>query len=128
MPLAAAGQDLAAGAAAYRKCQACHQLGEGAGHGYGPALNGIVGRRAGSLAGFAYSLVMSEAGRNWLVWTPEALSDFLANPRDYLPGNRMTFIGLPDETERQNVIAYLMAFSPDYVPGGTPPGRAPAAN
>jgi cytochrome c len=108
--------DLDAGASEARKCMACHNAGEGATNKIGPVLNDVFGRRAGTYPGFSYSNVMIDAGKMGLVWTAETISDFIAAPRDFLPGTKMTFAGERDDEDRANLIAYLRTFSPDYVP------------
>ena len=59
---------------------------------------------------------MKEAGAAGLVWTEETLGEYLAAPKDYIKGNKMAFAGLKKESERADVIAYLLTFSPDYKP------------
>lgn len=73
----------------------------------GPVLNGIVGRKAGSIEGFNYSDANKIAGEKGLVWTEQELSKYLADPRAFMPGNKMAFAGLKDEQDRADVIAYL---------------------
>lgn len=110
---APAGPDpalVAAGEGVWRQCRSCHQVGEGARNGTGPALTGIVGHAAGAVEGFRYSNPMREAGANGLIWTPEELDAYLADPRAYMPGNRMSFRGLRDAGDRAAVIAYLQSF------------------
>ena len=102
--------DAEAGARVFRKCQACHAVGEDAQDKVGPVLNGIVGRTAGAREDFAYSDAMAEAGADGLVWTPEELGAFLERPRQHLPGTKMAFAGLRKEDERADVIAYLAGF------------------
>ena len=77
----------------------------------GPVLNGVVGRTAGTLEGYNYSDAMKQAGANGLVWQPDTLATFLENPREHVPGTKMSFPGLKDQTDRENVIAYLATFS-----------------
>ena len=91
----------------FKKCKACHQVGEGAKHRTGPILNGVVGRAAGSAEGFKYSGAIEDAGAGGLVWTADALAEFLSNPKGYLKGNKMSFAGLKKEDDRAAVIAYL---------------------
>ncbi|WP_245837833.1 c-type cytochrome [Tropicimonas sediminicola] len=100
---------VAAGEKVFKKCQACHQVGEGAVNKVGPTLNGIVGRAAGAGEGFKYSKVMAGAGADGLVWTDETLTEYLTNPKAYLKGNRMSFAGLKKAEDTAAVIAYLKA-------------------
>ena len=102
-PALAAG-DPAAGEALFKqKCAICHSPVQGTNK-IGPSLYGVVGRKAGSLPGYSYSDAMKNANRTWDATT---LSDYLTNPRQKIPGVKMIFAGLPNETDRQNVIAYL---------------------
>jgi cytochrome c len=105
---AAAAQD-DAGARAFQRCYSCHSVKPEETGLQGPNLYGVVGRRAGSLPGFEFSEAMTAAGRDGLVWTPETLDAYLADPRRFLPGNAMAFFGLKDSGERQDVIRYLQA-------------------
>jgi cytochrome c len=98
-----AAGDAAKGAKVFAKCKACHKLEDGA-NGTGPYLTGIVGRDVGVATGFGYSdAILALEG----AWTEEALYEFLANPKGYAPGNKMSFVGLKKETDRANLIAYL---------------------
>ncbi len=102
-PALAAG-DAAAGKVLFtQKCALCHSPEEGKNK-IGPSLWGVVGRKAGSLPGYNYSEAMKNANRTW---NDDTLSDYLTNPRQKIPGVKMIFAGLPNETDRQNVIAYL---------------------
>ncbi|WP_347312298.1 c-type cytochrome [Defluviimonas sp. SAOS-178_SWC] len=96
-----------AGEKVFKKCQACHKIGEGAKNVTGPMLNGIVGRAAGTVEGFKYSKPMTEAASGGLIWTPEALAEFLANPKVYMKGTKMSFAGLKKPEEIDAVIAFL---------------------
>jgi cytochrome c len=86
-----------------QKCGICHSAVQGTNK-IGPSLWGVVGRKAGSLDGYSYSDAMKGANRTW---DEATLSDYLTNPRAKIPGVKMIFAGLPDEADRQNVIAYL---------------------
>jgi cytochrome c2 len=124
-PAAATAQDAIAGEQAFRRCTACHSVGENAGNRMGPHLNGIVGRQAATQEGYNYSRAMTEAGQEGLVWTPETLAPFIRKPREFLPGTKMNFAGVSDDKAIADIIAYMMTFSPDYVPAepaseGTP--------
>lgn len=107
----AAAQDAEEGEKVFRKCRACHQVGENAKNAVGPVLNGIVGRPAGSIEGFNYSQANREAGKGGLVWTEEKLFEYLKDPRAFMPKNKMAFAGLKDDDDRKDVIAYLKKFS-----------------
>lgn len=98
-----AAADAAAGERQFAKCRACHKM-DGT-DGTGPHLNGIVGRAKAASDGFAYSAAL--AGMASDVWSPENLDAFLADPRGYAPGNRMSFAGMRNPQERVNLIAWL---------------------
>ena len=102
---------VAAGEAAFRQCQTCHEVGEGAKNKTGPHLNALFGRTAGTVDGFRYSKQFVAAGEEGLVWTPETLHDFLMKPRDYIKGTRMSFAGFRDDGDIAAVTAYLQTFS-----------------
>lgn len=102
--------DPANGEKVFRKCKACHQVGEGAKPKTGPVLNGVIGRTAGTTEGFKYSKAMIGAGEEGLVWTVEKLDEYLTNPRQFVKGNRMSFAGLKRDKDRADVIAYLATF------------------
>lgn len=93
------------------RCRQCHQVGPEAKNGLGPILNGVIGRKAGTIEGFAYSPANKKAGDEGWTWTPEVLLKYLENPREAMPGNRMAFVGLKDEQERKDLLAYLKTFS-----------------
>lgn len=98
-----AAADAAAGEAVFKKCGSCHKL-DGK-DGVGPHLNGVVGRGKGAIAGFAYSEAMLAQTSG--SWTPDDLNGFLENPKQYMPGTKMAFAGLPKPEDRANVVAYL---------------------
>jgi cytochrome c len=97
------GGDAAAGAVVFKKCQLCH-YGEAGKTKIGPSLWQVVGRPSGSLPGYTYSTAMKSYNH---VWTPENLFNYLQAPMKVVKGTKMTFVGLPSETDRKNVIAYL---------------------
>ncbi len=105
--------DPAKGANVFKKCMACHAVGEGAKNKVGPELNGIVGRKMGAVPGFNYSDTLKEHNAKGDVWTPEVLSAYLENPKAYMPGIKMVFAGLPKETDRADLLAYLSGFNED---------------
>ncbi len=98
-----------AGEKVFRKCKACHQIGEGAKNRVGPRLTGVVGRSVGGLEDYAYSKALTEAGASGMVWNHDTLAGFLAGPKDYLKGTKMSFAGLKSESDIEAVIAYLEA-------------------
>ncbi len=87
-----------------RVCGACHTDQANGPRKLGPTLFGVVGRKAGSVEGFRYSEANKNSG---VTWTPEVLDEYLKDPKAKVPGTTMAFAGLKNDTERQNVIAYL---------------------
>jgi len=98
--------NLANGERLWRRCQSCHTVNEGARHLVGPNLHGMFGQQVAAAEGFRYSAALENAD---FIWTPEALDEWLANPRTFLPGNRMSFAGLRNESDRNDLIAWLAA-------------------
>lgn len=103
VPAVASAQDAEAGKAVFGKCKACHSTDAGKNM-VGPSLHGIVGRKSGTGAGFNYSDAMKNSGK---AWDAAALDAYLADPKGNIPGNKMVFVGVKDETDRKNLIAYL---------------------
>ncbi len=95
--------DAAKGKSAFQACAACHSLEPGKAK-VGPSLHGVFGRKAGSVAGFKYSPAMQKSD---IVWSEETLDGYLANTKEFIPGNRMPFPGIKDGAKRQDLIAYL---------------------
>src|SRR5262245_36147560 len=87
-------QDASKGEAVFKRCRACHAIGPAAKNKAGPALTGIVGRKAASAPGFNYSDAMINAGAGGLVWTEDKLEQFLASPDTFLPNNVMASPGV----------------------------------
>ncbi|SHL04780.1 sulfur dehydrogenase subunit SoxD [Roseovarius marisflavi] len=100
-----------AGEKVFKKCKACHQVGEGAKDRAGPQLNGVMGRAAGSVEGFKYSKALKAKADEGLVWNEETISAFLANPRGYMKGTKMGFAGLKSEEDQAAIAAYLSSFA-----------------
>lgn len=114
LPVAgSADGDAAKGERVFKKCKACHAIGEGAANKVGPVLNGIVGRQVAVSDGFSYSNALTDLGAAGQTWSPEALAGFLEKPRNYAKGTKMSFAGLRKEADRDNVIAYLATFGDD---------------
>lgn len=99
------------GADVFKKCRACHDVGPNAKNKVGPLLNGLLGRKAGTIEGFSYSDANRKAGDGGWVWTEENLLKYLEDPRAAMPGNKMAFAGLKDEQDRQDLVAYLKTFA-----------------
>lgn len=97
--------DAAAGEAAFAQCKACHSLEEGK-VSIGPSLHKVVGRAAGSVAGFAYSTAMKSSG---ITWTEDKIFAYLEKPQSLVPGTKMSFAGYPDAQKRADLIAWLKA-------------------
>lgn len=96
-----------AGEKVFKKCKACHQVGEGAKNKSGPQLNGIVGKAVASVDGFKYSKVMRKAGEEGLIWSEQELASFLTKPKAYMKGTKMSFGGLKKEEDKLAIIEYL---------------------
>ena len=117
-------QDAAAGEQIFKKCSICHQIGPNAKTLIGPSQNGLIGRTAGTIPGFAYSALNKAAGENGLIWTEDNIFEYLPDPNAFLrkfltdkgkpelsaSGTKMTF-KLPNEKERRDVIAYIKKFA-----------------
>jgi cytochrome c len=119
--------DLAKGEAAFKKCAACHTIASGGANGIGPNLWASMGKPHGHVAGFSYSDALKSVPGNW-DW--EGMDKWLANPKKYAPGTKMTFAGLGNPEERANLILYLNSQGSN-LPLPTPPAAevatAPAA-
>lgn len=98
-----ASADVTAGEKVFAKCKACHKV-DGT-NGTGPSLNGVVDRPKASIAGFGYSDSLKAMSAD--AWTPANLNAFLTNPKAYVADTKMSFAGLPKETDRANLIAWL---------------------
>jgi nitrite reductase (NO-forming) len=119
------GGDPAAGQKVFRKCQACHSLDAGK-HTIGPSMAGIIGRKAGTELGFAYSPAIKGAD---ISWTPQTLAAYLSDPQKAIPGNRMPFPGLKSQHDRDDVIAFLVQAAGGAPAAARPPqSPAPAGN
>jgi len=94
--------DVAKGEQEFAQCAICHAKDKT--NGVGPGLSGVIGRHAGSEPGFGYSPAMKKSS---IVWDEKSLDTFIMAPQSAVPGNTMPFPGIPDQTQRSNLIAYL---------------------
>lgn len=106
----AAAQDAAAGEKVFAKCRACHQVGETAKNGVGPVLNGLFGRKSGTVEGYNYSEANKNSG---LTWDEATFREYIKNPKAKIPGTKMVFAGLTNEKEIDDLVAYLKQFGAD---------------
>ena len=103
-------QDLAAGEQSFRKCSPCHSVGEDAKNKVGPELNGLDGRKSGTAADYSYS----DANKNAAIaWGADTFKDYIQNPMAKVPGTKMAFAGIKNETEIANLWGYLKQFKAD---------------
>ena len=103
-------QDPAAGENVFKKCRACHQVGETAKNAVGPELNGLIGRQAGTVEGYNYSAANKNSG---IIWTDDAFKSYMADPKGFMPGNKMIFAGLKDGKDIDDLLAFLKQYGPD---------------
>ncbi|MFC4172413.1 c-type cytochrome [Microvirga sp. GCM10011540] len=103
----AQAQDAAAGEKVFAQCRACHQIGETAKNAVGPVLNGLFGRKAGSVEGYNYSAANKNSG---LTWDEATFRDYIKDPRAKVPGTKMVYAGLKDEQRITDLVAYLKQF------------------
>jgi cytochrome c len=109
-PATTCAQSVEDGAEVFKKCRACHQVGEAAKNVVGPKLNGLFGRKAGSIEGFSYSDANKGSG---VVWDEKAFANYIKDPKAAMPGNKMAFAGIKDERDISDLVAYLKTFSAD---------------
>ena len=113
LPAPYSAADLENGRRAFARCRSCHTITDGGSNMTGPNLYGVFGRQVGVQPGFNYSTAMKEAD---FVWDGPRLDDWLKNPRTFLKGTKMSFAGIPDPSDRRDVIAFLKVET-----GYTPP-------
>jgi cytochrome c len=106
----ARAQDVGAGEQSFRKCAPCHAVGEGATNKIGPVLNGLEGRKSGTVEGYSYSEANKKAD---ITWNEASFKDYIKAPMTKVPGTKMAFAGIKNETEIANLWAYLNQFKPD---------------
>ena len=106
----AVAQDVQAGEASFRKCQACHDVGPDAKNKIGPMLNGVDGHKSGSVEGYSYTDANKNAG---ITWSEDTFKEYIKDPRAKVPGTKMIFPGIKDEKEAADLWAYLAQFKAD---------------
>jgi cytochrome c len=104
----AQAQDAAAGEKVFAQCRACHQVGENAKNAVGPVLNGLFGRKAGTVEGYNYSPANKDSG---ITWDEAVFREYIQNPRAKIPGTKMIYAGLKDEQRISDLLAYLKQFN-----------------
>ena len=107
---AAVAQDVQKGENSFKKCLVCHAIGPGAKNKIGPELNGLGGRKAGTVPGFNYSDANKNSG---IVWDEATFNEYIKDPRAKIPGTKMTFPGIKNEQEINDLWAYLKQFDAD---------------
>jgi cytochrome c len=107
---AAFAQDVAAGKSAFNKCLACHAIGEGAKNKIGPELNGLDGRKAGTVEGFSYSDADKNSG---ITWNEAEFKDYIKDPKAKIPGTKMAFAGIKNEKEVDDLWAFISQYDKD---------------
>ena len=110
MAQAAHAQDVAAGEQSFKKCLACHRIGEDAKNLVGPQLNGLDGRKSGTTPDYNYSDANKKSG---LTWDEATFKDYIKDPRAKIPGTKMIFPGIKNEKEAGDLWAYLKSFGAD---------------
>ena len=101
------------GATVFKKCAACHSIAEGGANKIGPALWGVIGRKAGSSPNYKYSKAMAAYSKNWSF---EEMNGFLIKPKDWIKGTKMSFAGLKNAKDRASVILYMNKNSSNPLP------------
>ena len=110
LPGVASAQDIEAGKKVFVKFAPCHSIGPGAKNKVGPELNGLVGRKAGTVEGFSYSEAMKNSG---ITWDDAQFHEYITDPKKKVPGNKMVFPGVKDEIQRDDLAAYIESFNAD---------------
>ena len=103
----ASAQDAAAGEKVFGVCKACHQIGETAKNNVGPQLNGIIGRKSGTVPGYNYTAANKDSG---ITWDEATFREYIKDPKAKIPGTKMIYAGLKDEQRTNDLIAYLQQF------------------
>ena len=107
---AAFAQDVAAGKSSFNKCLVCHAIGEGAKNKIGPELNGLDGRKAGTVEGFSYSDANKNSG---ITWNEAEFKNYIKDPKAKIPGTKMIFAGIKNEKEVNDLWAFISQYDKD---------------
>lgn len=107
IPAAAQAQDVAAGEKAFAPCRSCHQIGPTAKNAVGPAQNGLIGRKAGTYPGYAYSDANKNSG---LTWDEETFRRYIKDPKGVVPGTKMAYPGIKEDQKITDLIAFLKQY------------------
>jgi cytochrome c len=107
---AAPAQDVAAGKTSFNKCMACHAVGEGAKNKVGPVLNGLSGRKSGTVEGYSYTEANKNSG---ITWDEATFKDYIKDPKAKIPGTKMVFAGIKNEQEASDLWAFLAQYDKD---------------
>jgi len=103
-------QDLAAGENSFKKCLPCHSVGADAKNKVGPVLNGLEGRKSGTIEGYSYTDANKNSG---ITWGEEVFREYIKDPRGKIPGTKMVFAGIKNENEANNLWTYVSSFAKD---------------
>lgn len=106
----ALAQDASAGENAFKKCLPCHAVGDNAKNKVGPILNGLDGRRSGTIESYSYTEANKSSA---IVWNADTFKEYIRDPRARIPGTKMIFAGIKGEKEAADLWAYLTQFGPD---------------
>ena len=106
----ASAQDVAAGEQSFKKCLPCHAVGPDASNKVGPLLNGLEGRKSGTIEGYSYTDANKNSG---ITWSEETFKDYIKDPRAKIQGTKMVFAGIKNEKEASDLWAYLAQFKTD---------------
>jgi len=107
---AALAQDVEAGEKSFRKCAPCHNIGPDATNKVGPELNGLNGRKSGTVAGFNYSDANKNSG---ITWDEAIFKEYIKDPKAKVPGTKMTVAGIKNENEINNLWSFVSQFDKD---------------
>lgn len=107
--LALAG-DVAAGQTSFKKCAPCHDIGENAKNKVGPPMNGLDGRKSGTIEGYNYSAANKDSG---IVWNEATFKEYIKDPKAKIPGTKMVFPGIKTEKEAEDLWSFLQQYGPD---------------